>query len=261
MGAPDQACGAMFPGHQFDPQDNSQIPVSFTISPEGPIAPGQSVTIELKSNQVGEGFKGYMVQARRFMAESEKEAAEDLDALKKELKIPLGHFETEESSYLTCGPGIHNTITHRNQKEKAVVSAKWIAPDDYEGEIYFRYTIVIEYATYYVGVETPKIRITRDAEAPTTTTTTTTTTTATPLVESTYFPVTKNESNSENDVIDNSGSEEESKANSAPVDDSQNLINGTEVSEGTENDSVKNKSSTSTTTTRSSQDRGWVQAL
>ena len=39
MGAPDQACGAMFPGHQFDAQDNAKVPVTFTISPDGPVAP------------------------------------------------------------------------------------------------------------------------------------------------------------------------------------------------------------------------------
>ena len=141
MGAPDQACGAMFPGHQFDPQDNAKIPITFTVSPEGPIAPGQTVIVELKSKEEGVVFKGYMVQARRFASDTDLENIEDIEAFKKELKIPLGHFETEESSYLTCGPGIHNTITHRNQKDKSVVSAKWIAPDDYEGDLYFRYTV------------------------------------------------------------------------------------------------------------------------
>ena len=63
MGAPDQACGAMFPGHQFDAQDNAKVPVTFTVTPEGPVAPGQSVTIELKAKEEGVAFKGYMVQA------------------------------------------------------------------------------------------------------------------------------------------------------------------------------------------------------
>jgi len=242
MEAPDNACGAMFPGHQFDAQDNARIPITFTVSPEGPIAPGQSVTIELKITEEGQNFKGYMVQARRFASESEKNSVEDLDAFEKRLKTPLGHFETEESSYLTCGPGIHNTITHRNQKEKRVVSAKWIAPQDYEGELYFRYTVVIDYGTYYVGVETPRIRMSREAAAPTinSTTTTTTTTTTTPTTttsadDTTYFPIKTEESNAKKNAT-------------VGVDDSGEGLEGF----GEKDVNLTEKSTTSTTTTTTS---------
>ena len=64
MGAPDNACNKMYPGHQFDAQNNDQVPVTFSVSPEGPIAPGQTVTVTLAANEGEKGFKGFFVQAR-----------------------------------------------------------------------------------------------------------------------------------------------------------------------------------------------------
>ena len=237
MGAPDQACGAMYPGHGFDPQDNDQIPLSFSVSPEGPIAPGQSVTIELKINEEEKGFKGYMIQARRFVG---KNASENIEDIENFIKEPVGNFDTEESSYLTCGPGIHNTITHRNQKTKRIVSAKWVAPKDYEGEIYFRYTVVIEYAEYYVGVETSNIRITGSAVIPATTTTTSASTTS--VNDSTYFPVVKENGKSEKNATehDKTGGDDET--------DSTLLENSISDNSDDPQNNTTAKSSTSTST-------------
>ena len=113
MGAPDNACNKMYPGHGFDAQNNDQVPVTFSVSPEGPIAPGQTVTVTLEANKGENGFKGFFVQARRTKSNNESNSIEDVEALEKELLIPLGHFDTEEASYLTCGRGIHNAITSK----------------------------------------------------------------------------------------------------------------------------------------------------
>ena len=69
----------------------------------------------------------------------------------------------EEASYMTCGRGIHNSITHRKSNSKSSILAKWMAPTDFEGDVIFRYTFLKEYKTFWVGMETKKIRVSREA--------------------------------------------------------------------------------------------------
>ena len=69
----------------------------------------------------------------------------------------------DDASYLTCGRGIHNSITHRKSSGKTAIKAKWMAPSNFEGEVIFRYTFLQEYKTFWVGRETEKIRVSRDA--------------------------------------------------------------------------------------------------
>ena len=44
-------------------------------------------------------------------------------------------------SYMTCGRGIHNSITHINKERKSRVTATWRAPQDFEGEVVFKYSV------------------------------------------------------------------------------------------------------------------------
>ena len=69
----------------------------------------------------------------------------------------------DEASYLTCGRGIHNSITHRKSTRKSFIKAKWMAPSNFEGEVIFRYTFLQEYKTFWVGQETERIRVSRSA--------------------------------------------------------------------------------------------------
>ena len=67
----------------------------------------------------------------------------------------------DEASYLTCGRGIHNSITHRKSNRKSSIQAKWMAPSNFEGEVIFRYTFLQEYKTFWVSQESEKIRVSR----------------------------------------------------------------------------------------------------
>ena len=67
---------------------------------------------------------------------------------------------------MTCGRGIHNSITHRKSNGKSSVKAQWRAPTDFEGEVIFRYTCLKEYQTFWVGLESQPVRITRSIEEP-----------------------------------------------------------------------------------------------
>lgn len=145
MGAPDQACKRMTPGHGFDPQDGDP-PVVLEMASQDDILPGGHIDLRLVSTE-GSNFKGFIIQVR--------DASED--------DSPIGNFETEEASYMTCGKGIHNSITHRNSNPKTSIKARWKAPQDFEGEVYFRFSTVVEYDKYWVNVDGPKIRISRSS--------------------------------------------------------------------------------------------------
>ena len=69
----------------------------------------------------------------------------------------------DEASYLTCGRGIHNSITHRKSARKSSIQAKWMAPSNFEGEVIFRYTFLQEYKTFWVGQESDRIRVSRSS--------------------------------------------------------------------------------------------------
>ena len=123
MGAPDSACGRMEPGHGFSPQEASSVPALLTVE-SNEVAPGNGIKVRLEGKD-GAQFKGFLIQARDASRVDEKDSQ-------------VGSFETEEASYMTCGRGIHNAITHRNSDLKAAVEAVWNAPEDFEGEIIFR---------------------------------------------------------------------------------------------------------------------------
>lgn len=81
------------------------------------------------------------------------------------LMLKVGSFvlSGDEASYLTCGRGIHNSITHRKSTRKSSIQAKWMAPSNFEGEVIFRYTFLQEYKTFWVGQESERIRVSRSA--------------------------------------------------------------------------------------------------
>ena len=41
---------------------------------------------------------------------------------------------------------------------------RWKAPADFEGEVFFRFSTVVDYDKYWVNVDGPKIRVSRSAE-------------------------------------------------------------------------------------------------
>ena len=57
----------------------------------------------------------------------------------------MGSFESEDASYMTCGRGIHNSLTHRTSAAKSEVRAVWRAPNDFEGDVVFRFSALESY--------------------------------------------------------------------------------------------------------------------
>jgi len=141
MGAPDAACKHMTPGHAQQPQTSSP-PAEVTVDATQ-IQPGETITFKLKGKD-GEKFMGFIIQVRD---------ANNLDN-------QVGSFIAgEEAKYMTCGRGIHNSLTHRSAAKKDEITSKWRAPSDFNGEVVFMFTNLRDYTTYWVRNKGPKLLI------------------------------------------------------------------------------------------------------
>jgi len=149
MGAPDSACQAITPGHSHPPQTEAS-PAQLTLSASY-VAPGDKISLELSTTD-NSTFKGFIIQARNMRLKDQQ----------------VGSFilSGEAASYMTCGRGIHNSITHRKAQDKTSIRAQWMAPSDFEGDVIFRFTFLKEYKTFWVGAETGKVRVSRSPAAP-----------------------------------------------------------------------------------------------
>lgn len=147
MGAPDSACFNMIPGHSQDPQDPSTPAPAILNITKTTIAPGAMLEFSLDAT-AGNTFKGFIIQARKGV---------DKTAQVGSFVIP-----GDDAGYMTCGKGIHNSITHRKSTDKTKVKAFWRAPTDYEGEVVFRYSALKTYQTFWVNIDMPPLRVTRD---------------------------------------------------------------------------------------------------
>merc|ERR1712050_290880 len=147
MGAPDSACAQMTPGHAHDSQTGLP-PANFTLR-KNRVRPGEMIGIELATTGDSQ-FKGFIIQAR--------------EVKQKDRQVGSFVVSGDDASYMTCGRGIHNSITHRKSNGKSSVKAKWRAPTDFEGDVVFRYTCLKEYQTFWVGLETETVRVSRSVE-------------------------------------------------------------------------------------------------
>ena len=75
-------------------QFHKKIPIFFKFFA------GQTISLSLDSTDGA--FRGFIIQARD----------------KDEKQVGTFQFEDNSVSHLTCGAGIHNSITHRDPKEK-----------------------------------------------------------------------------------------------------------------------------------------------
>jgi len=148
MGAPDSACQAITPGHNHPPQTDPS-PANLSLS-SNLVAPGGKITVKLTTSD-NSTFKGFIIQARNMKLKDQQ----------------VGSFivSGDDVSYMTCGRGIHNSITHRKATSKTSIQAQWMAPSDFEGDVIFRFTFLKEYKTFWIGAETERVRISRSPPA------------------------------------------------------------------------------------------------
>jgi hypothetical protein len=165
-GAPDGACGTFRPQHfgtneaeltDLDP--GFELIVSAKVGSDGrrvalrtKIA-NAPVRLTIKCNDKDktkpDEFKGFFVQS--FCASTH---------------VPMGNFvlpkENPRMKYVVCNETApESTVTHTDSQDKKQVNLSWRAPptNDLDREYYFKYTVVKDYATYYVGRTTEPFRL------------------------------------------------------------------------------------------------------
>ena len=71
----------------------------------------------------------------------------------------LGTFNpSPNSKCLSCG-GPCSSITHKNAATKSEIVSTWVAPQNYIGKAYFRFTVVTQKNTYWVALNGPTLTI------------------------------------------------------------------------------------------------------
>ncbi|KAF2352786.1 Reeler domain [Trinorchestia longiramus] len=119
----------------------SVAPYQLEVSADAVVG-GQALSIFLSSPS-GELFEGFFIQAR--------------DVVTDEI---IGTFHTEEWKNIDCKPGVKNTVTHSGDSTKTSITVDWIAPEDYDGVVVLRATVVQQSHTFWVGIESTEVIVT-----------------------------------------------------------------------------------------------------
>ncbi|KAG8041873.1 hypothetical protein G9C98_007177 [Cotesia typhae] len=140
-GAPGKSCYDIAPVHPGINAQESYPPYEIRA-----VAGQGRIRLTLGSPQ-GLAFQGFIINARDV--ETGEFVGEFVD-LPKDIQA------------IECTPGMNNTLTHKNKVEKRNLEVFWTPPESYEGTVIFNSTFLQDYATYWVGVESPAITVLRD---------------------------------------------------------------------------------------------------
>lgn len=135
-GAPQGACNNMVPGHG-SPSDSATDSYSLTAQKQ----PDQSVKVTLAGT-----FKGFLIQARK---------ANHVDSLVPGKFVPEGNA----SRTVDCAQEDGTALTHKDGEVKSQVTATWIPPANWEGQVVFRATVVQDYENYVERVLSAPVSI------------------------------------------------------------------------------------------------------
>lgn len=139
QGAPSGACQTMMPFHGgIRPQGG--IP-PYTIVPR---RQGGRVTVTVTSS-LGVPFQGFLLQGRTPNSEI------------------LGQFDSasvNEGHPIDCAEA-SDSITHNSPNDKSSIDVVWTPPRGYEGPVIFNATIAQAYDTFWTGVESHPVEISK----------------------------------------------------------------------------------------------------
>ena len=53
---------------------------------------------------------------------------------------------------MDCGRGYRNSVTHIRNDDKSSVTVAWTVPEGLEREVEFRYSVVVDFETYWTNL-------------------------------------------------------------------------------------------------------------
>ncbi|XP_044006147.1 putative ferric-chelate reductase 1 homolog isoform X2 [Aphidius gifuensis] len=140
-GAPSGSCDNLTPHHEGTTAELSASPYQILLSP------GQTRIIVLLGSRQGFAYKGFIMNAR--------------DIATGQL---VGEFTVvpKLAKSIECITDIKNGVTHTDTTDKRNLEFEWVPPVNFEGTIVFNATFVQDWSTYWVGVESDRVDISRN---------------------------------------------------------------------------------------------------
>ncbi|CAG5124771.1 unnamed protein product [Candidula unifasciata] len=140
-GAPWSTCFTRYPKHNNQGTQTTPCPIGITFS--APVfAPGEEIVIKVEDpNPNKQWFSGIQMAAFRDSGNHE------------EIVGTFINYPTDKLKAITCFAGSRNMITHKNNLKVKTLELTWKAPSEHVGNVTFKATIVINYETFWTGLE------------------------------------------------------------------------------------------------------------
>ena len=136
-GAPVEQCEQMTPNHGSSPQTGAspyEIKVTKTY-----YVPGENVGVSIESSS--DNIKGYLIQARSVGENS---------AIGTFAVIPAN------GEYVNCSNS-KGAITHSDKLAVKTINFDWVPPSNLSGNVSFYATVVKDYSTFWVKLQSPEL--------------------------------------------------------------------------------------------------------
>ena len=114
------------------------------------IAKGSEVRIELKPKTSGDKFKGFLLQARSVDGDNIIGKFEKLGNKNQTKYLQCSNTESKEP---------HSALTHSDSTPKPSVKVKWTPPQDFSGKVKVLATLVKDFKTYWVKLESETLEV------------------------------------------------------------------------------------------------------
>lgn len=140
-GAPVLTCRTMIPGHGKAAQV-SAAPYRIVVSEN---VTSSRVRVTLTAPRPNDYFIGFLVEART--------PGTGEDAVGSFVQVP------QDSQTLDCNEVISSGVTHSSNTKKKSVEFDWEAPRNFNGQVNFVATVLLDYETFWVGITSNPVQV------------------------------------------------------------------------------------------------------
>uniref|UniRef100_A0A2H8TDL1 Putative ferric-chelate reductase 1 n=1 Tax=Melanaphis sacchari TaxID=742174 RepID=A0A2H8TDL1_9HEMI len=140
-GAPVLTCRTMIPGHGKAAQVSA---APYRIVPSDN-ATSSRIRVTLTAPRPNDYFIGFLIEARSPRTGE--------DAVGSFVQVP------QDSQTLDCNEVISSGVTHSSNTKKKSVEFDWEAPRNFDGQVNFVATVLLDYATFWVGITSNPVQV------------------------------------------------------------------------------------------------------